>query len=485
MILPRRNTLSRDAAIVRKRRKPKGSFFFPFLIPSLTIVLIGCVGQETIEGQLEVPEGGTLITLVARCKASAPTENARCDNLVAAGQAANAELASRGEGRRIRIQIIQDDKDWGDYKTEFELASNAGQAPDIIISGHEHIGDWASAGLIIPVTSMFADHPEFAQIIDRLWEATEWKGERWGIPQDADVRPLYYSKLLLGRLGWSDEEIDSLPDRIISGEFTLDAMLETAEEAVRTGVVRRGNGWWHRPVNGPDFLSYYLSQGGEVAGSDETLIFDKKAALTMYRILYSATQQRSILSPTLLGMEWNEWHTVVSSADRVLFSFGGSWNWADWASNYVNDRGGEEFLFENIGFAALPAGATGKPITLTHPLVYMISSHSEHPDLAILVIAKATTRELNTTYSVESSHLAILRSQADYPPYTDNQFLESLTHLLDVTTFVPNSPYWSTWSEAFFLGIQAVESGELTAEEALEVVVDRLENELGENVVIR
>ena len=94
MILPRRNTLSRDAAIARKRRKPQGSFLLLFLIPSLTIVLVGCAGQETIEGQIEVPEGGTLITLVARCKASAPTENARCDNLVTAAQAANAELAS-------------------------------------------------------------------------------------------------------------------------------------------------------------------------------------------------------------------------------------------------------------------------------------------------------------------------------------------------------------------------------------------------------
>ena len=243
-------------------------------------------------------------------------------------------------------------------------------------------------------------------------------------PRNADVRPLYYSKLLLGRLGWSDEEIDSLPDRILSGEFTLDTMLETAEEAVRTGVVRRGNGWWHRPVNGPDFLSYYSSQGGEVAGGDDTLIFDKNAALTMYRILYSATQQRSILSPTLLGMEWNQWHTVVSSADRVLFSFGGSWNWADWASNYVMTVVARNSFLKTLVFAALPAGATGKPTTLTHPLVYMISSHSEHPDLAMLVIAKATTRELNTTYAVESGHLAILRSQAGYPPYTDNRFLE-------------------------------------------------------------
>ncbi|MGK7873743.1 MAG: extracellular solute-binding protein [Xenococcaceae cyanobacterium] len=443
---------------------------------------IGCSREK---GEVEVPPGGQLISLVARCKANPPTENGRCNNLIAAAKAANAELEDRGDSLRIQIKPIQDNKDWPEYKTEFELAFQAGKAPDIILSGHEHIGDWASAGLIIPVTKMLGSHPEFEEVIESLWQATEWKGERWGVPQDAEARPLYYSKPLLRKLGWTSEQIESLSERIVKGEFTLEDMLDTGEQAVRAGIVKPGNGWWHRPKNGPDFLYFYLAQGGEILGDGDRLVFDKKAALAVYQILYSASQERSILSPTLLGMEWNDWYSTVSSADRVLFWFGGTWNWANWASNYVSDRGGEDFLFENIGFAAIPAGSTGKPITLTHPLVYAISSQSKHSDLALLVIAKATTSELNTPYAVESGHLGILKSQTEYPPYTSAKFLSKVTPLLEFTTFLPNSPYWSAWSEAFFLGIQAVESGDLKAEEALEVVIDRLENELGENVVIR
>ncbi len=181
----------------------------------------------------------------------------------------------------------------------------------------------------------------------------------------------------------------------------------------------------------------------------------------------------------------NEWDTAVSSGDKILFWFAGSWNWGDWSYNYLRNRGGEDYLFKNVGFALIPAGRTGVPITLTHPLVYMISSRCKYPELALLVIAKATTKELNTPYAVESGHLGILKSQAEYPPYTSTKFLNKVLPLLDFTTFLPNSPYWSTWSEAFFLGIRAVESGDLKPENALEVVVDRLENELGEHVVIR
>ncbi len=54
--------------------------------------------------------------------------------------------------------------------------------------------------------------------------------------------------------------------------------------------------------------------------------------------------------------------------------------------------------------------------------------------------------------------------------------------MLEYTTFLPNSPYWSAYSEAYYQGIQAVESGDLTPEEAVEFVVDRLTNELGDKV---
>ncbi len=150
------------------------------------------------------------------------------------------------------------------------------------------------------------------------------------------------------------------------------------------------------------------------------------------------------------------------------------------------DRGGEDYLWEHFGFAAIPGmeDGTGKPTTLTHPLLYMISSSSEHPDLAMLLISKASVKELNTDYAVASGHLGVLKSQADYGPYMSSKFLTQVLPLLDVTTFLPNSPHWSAWSNGYYEGILAAESG-LSAQDALDIAVDYLQNELGDNVVIR
>jgi len=114
----------------------------------------------------------------------------------------------------------------------------------------------------------------------------------------------------------------------------------------------------------------------------------------------------------------------------------------------------------------------------------MISSQSENADLALLLLSKTSTKELNTDYAIASGHLGVLKSQSDYPVYKTAKFLSDTLTLLEYTTFLPNSPYWSSYSEAYYLGIQAVESGDLTAAEAVDVVVAQLENELGDNVKI-
>ena len=451
------------------------------------LILLGVVFARVAASctSSDTAEDSGLVTIVARCKANPPTEDGRCNNLLKGVVDANAQLAADGDDRRVEVKIIQDNADWGDYKTEFELASQAGEAPDIMVSGHEDVGAWATSGIIVDLTDQIGDFAEFDDVIPSLWASTELDGKRYGVPQDAEARPMYYRKDLLAELGWSQAEIDALPADLASGAFTWEDMFDTAEAAVVAGVVDPGNGWWHRPTNGPDFLYYYYAAGGELLDSSGALIYDTAAAEQVYALVGDAVS-RDILVGTRLDGDWTNWNTGVASGE-VLFWYGGSWQWADWAANYIADLGGEEYLFENTGFGPIPALAAGinEPITLTHPLLYMVSSQSENQDLALLVISKATTKELNTEYAVASGHLGILESQASYEPYTSAAFLSAVAPILEYTTFLPNSPFFSAWSEGYFLGLSAVESGDLTPAEAVQVVVDQLENELGDDVIIK
>ncbi|HIP98939.1 TPA: extracellular solute-binding protein [Candidatus Bipolaricaulota bacterium] len=287
------------------------------------------------------------------------------------------------------------------------------------------------------------------------------------------------------QLGWSEEEIDALPLRILNGEFTLYDMLEVAKQAVDAGIVAPGNGFWTRPKNGPDFTAFYYDFGGEtIDEATGKLVFDTEAGLKYYQFFYDAAHDYGSMG--CLGLGWSEaWHPGVTG-DQVLFWVGGTWQWAEWATLYLQDVGGEDYMWENFGFGLIPAAEEGgRPVTLTHPLAYMISSQCEHPEIALGLIAMVTDYGPNTRHAVASTHLGILKGQTEYPFYQESRLLSETLYMLDYTTFLPNNPNWGPYSTITYEALAAVVSGDLTPEEAVQFVVDGLTRELGDQVIIR
>jgi inositol-phosphate transport system substrate-binding protein len=442
----------------------------------LTVVsLFVLTGISSVFAQEVVP-------ITVRCRADVQGgEGWRCDNFAEVEEQVEADL-----GIDIELTLIQDNLDWADYKQEFVLASEAGEAPDIILAGHEDIGAWAPSGLILPLDDLIDQHAEFEDVVPSLWESQTYEGITYGIPQDAEARPIFYSKLLLRDLGWSEEEIESLPERVAAGEFTFEDMLETAEQAIEEGIIDEGNGYWHRGSNGFDWLMYYYGFGGEIIDDEGKLVWDSEAILATYELLASLPE-RGVTRIDMIGLSGTDvWHPTVSAADQVLFAQGGTWNWGGWAKVNVADRGGNDFLMENMGYMLFPAlTEEAGALTLTHPLSYLVSSTSEHPDVAMALLAAVTTPEANNRHAIDSFHLGILNSQVTAEPYSTHPILSTAHYMLDYTTGAPNHIDWTAWSNAFWVGIQAAQTGSATPQEALDLATAQLQNEAGDRITFR
>ncbi|MBE9478913.1 MAG: hypothetical protein IMY80_03025, partial [Chloroflexi bacterium] len=129
--------------------------------PETIIETVEVPGETIIETvEVEVPSGGEMVTIVARCRAKPPTEDWRCNNLLFAVAAVNADLEAAGDTRRVMVETIQDNTDFGDIMQEFALSYEDGKAPDILLTGHEFIGTEATAGRIIALDDMLGDYPE-------------------------------------------------------------------------------------------------------------------------------------------------------------------------------------------------------------------------------------------------------------------------------------------------------------------------------------
>jgi inositol-phosphate transport system substrate-binding protein len=442
--------------------------------------------EVPVEVEVEVPVGGELVTIVARCRAKPPTEDWRCNNLLFGVAEINAELEAAGDTRRVVVETIQDNTGFGDIMQEYALAYEDGQAPDIVLTGHEFIGTEATAGRIISIESMIADYPEFDSMIEGLWNSVTFKGERWGIPQDTEARPIYWDKNLLGSVpGWDEARVEGLADEITAGNFTMSDMLDTAEAAVAAGVVDSGMGYWMRPSNGTDFTGVYYAFGGETIDAETgKLVYDTAAGLKFYEFFERGLTGDGAHS--FLTGDWGGSYHPNVSGGNVLFWAGGSWQWAEWAEQWTKDLGGQAYQFDNWGYGLYPTGeAGGSPSTLSHPLAYLVSAQTEHPDLALALIAKATTDEANTRHAINSTHLGILTTQSTYEPYTSDVFLSDVLYMLDYTSFLPNNPNWGTYQQATFDALSGVQAGELTAQEAVNFVVETLQNELGDEFIIQ
>jgi len=95
-----------------------------------------------------------------------------------------------------------------------------------------------------------------------------------------------------------------------------------------------------------------------------------------------------------------------------------------------------------------------------------------------------TTPELNTKHAVGSTHLGILKSQADYPEYKNNRFLSETLYMLDYNFYLPNHPQFGPYFDILWDFMVKAENGELTPEEAAKQAIELLQAELGDVVQI-
>lgn len=466
---------------MRLQTSPQFRWWPLLLLVVAMLILAACAAPVAAptgsEAAAPAPSGAVELTVWAQAN---NVEHWRADGV--------AKAAENVTDMEITVNPVNDDSGWADYKKKFTLAADAGEAPDIVLSGHEDVPVWANTDYVIEFTECRESHPEYADVIDSLWNSVTWQGKIWGVPQDTEARPMFYHKGKLAELGWSQEEIDSLPDRIMNGEFTLDDMIATAKQAVAQGVVEPGYGYWHRPTKGGDFLQYYNAYGGRLYDAEQDKLVVTQSALEQWYAFQRRVVEEGITPENYIGTEFRVWHDTVSHGN-VLFWNGGIWQWADWAANYVADLGGQDYLFGFVGYALQPSGIKGQPgSTLSHPLVYMITSQrasgKQNQAAACAVLAKTTTPEINTLHAVESTHLGILKSQADYPAYTEDRLLSDTLYMLDHNFYQPNHVMYGPYYDILFDYMVKAENGEMTPAAAAEAAVAQLQAELADYVIV-
>jgi len=429
----------------------------------------------------------TAMSIVAWTQGPERESYYRQENLIEAAKRVTKILRIAGVSGEVRLEGEYSTAPWSDYRRKLQLALDSKTAPDIFMESHFAVAALSDAGWIVPLDDLIRTYWDWGynDIIDSLWSAVKYKGKIWAIPQDTEARPIFYRKDLLAKLGWNKDQIEDLPNKILKGDFTFDDMLETAAEAVRKGVVEPGYGIWHRPNAGPDWPIPYLAYGGTLydEGSNK-LVADLSIWSKVFEWFYRASMRQSkAISDKLIGLDFNRDVHPTVVAGKVLFWFGGTWHKGQWVGSFGLK---EEDFWKYYGFALYPPGQRGgKPVTLSQPLVYMISSNSKYVEAAFMIVTLATDAYLNARHAVNSAHLAIRYSELSHPEYTKDRFLAETGYMVKYALYQPNHPRWGIYQQAIFDVIRGIEGGALDPGRAVDTFKRTLETQLGGDIIFK
>ncbi|MFC9561640.1 extracellular solute-binding protein [Agromyces sp. NPDC056965] len=179
------------------------------------LVFAGCSGEAP-----EASEDDGPVTLTITANAITGGKNAAEADWLADWVIPEFEAAMEEDGKDVTVEFEPQGVDDENYKTKIALDLQSGEGADIIGMDGIWVGEFAEAGYIKPLADVGGDSVDswegWDQIPEAVQNALSFDDERYGVPQGADGRVLYYNKDLFEQAGlpadWQPESWDDVLD---------------------------------------------------------------------------------------------------------------------------------------------------------------------------------------------------------------------------------------------------------------------------------
>lgn len=466
----------------------KKNWIFVFAM-IFVLMLAGCSEKtaDTKGSEAEkVPvdeDGNKIITLkILTRDASAPT---RVTNFEGAAKKMNEDLEKEGEDYRVQVEAIVKPSDQGVFDQNFIFASQSGNAADIYTTTYSSIGWMADGGYIQELNGIEKD-PVFANIMDEYWKPVTWDENIYGVIQDTEARVVYFNKERLRQFGWSEEDINSLPEKALSGEFMLSDMMDVAKNAQAQNIVKNGYEFDGGPNDNP--MNFYNFGAAFYDWDNKKFILDKENTLKTFEWLKEGVESGTIPENTITTDKNEKLANLING--ETLFVQAGIWDEAKFRANGYHKELGNvttDWIKENIGVINLPVVKSGnKPLTVSNPWVYVVSKDTPHSDVAKKLLTYVSDAEFQAKHAVDTSHIPFTKEGQEHEKVLANEWINSVKHFTNYSQFNGNHPDQGKYDKIIADASNYVMTGEMMPEDAVKYMEDQLALNIDEkNYVIK
>ncbi|MGB0733566.1 MAG: maltose/maltodextrin ABC transporter substrate-binding protein MalE [Pontibacterium sp.] len=297
------------------------------LVASLTLAMVTATGANIAQAAIEE---GKLVIWINGDK----------------GYNGLAEVGKRfTEETGIPVEVAHPDA----ATDKFQQAAATGNGPDIFIWAHDRIGDWASSGIISPISPSESVKSE---IFDFTWDAVQYQGNTWGYPIAVEAVSLIYNKALIAE-----------PVRDFKDMYALDQSLQASgKKAILWDYSNTYFSWPLFAANG-GYPFKKLEGGYDVTDTGVNNAASIKAANTIKTLIDKGVMPK--------GADYGVMESSFNKGD-VAMMINGPWAWANL------EKSGIDF-----GVAPIPAidGQVSRPFTGV--LAAMFNAASPNKDLSV------------------------------------------------------------------------------------------------------
>lgn len=325
---------------------------------------------------------------------------------------------------------------------KFQQAVGAGKGPDIFCWPHDRVGEWAKAGLILPLRPGKTIRDE---IEPSAWDAFRYNGKLWGYPLAIEANGLIYNKDLVSAPPATFAEVEQIDQRL--SRQGKKALLWDFNKSFFTWPMLAGAGGYVFGKNAKgDFDASQV--GVNTPGAVQ-------AAETLERLIKTGVMPK--------GARYAEMEAGFARG-TVAMMISGPWAWDNARRAKIN-----------FGVAPIPAVLAGQPSqSFVGVLGCMVSASSKLEDVAREFLENHLLRPEQLKVVNADVPLGVPANKAFYAELAADPNIRATMENARTGRAVPNIPEVGRFWTAMDAALEAITNGLQSPKDALDGAAARM-----------
>jgi ABC-type glycerol-3-phosphate transport system substrate-binding protein len=349
------------------------------------------------------------------------------------------------------VELVYDVVPWNELWIKFAIVYDAGNSPDVIYLPDMVIIPTAKAGRLMPLDDLIPE--ELLQdYTTMLEEKTYYRGKKYAVTTNTDVRISIYNKKLFREAGLDPEgPFRYWEDVMSTGQKLTDKSRDRwAYGAILDKSLHAPLIWGVLP----------LQAGGDVIDENGQAIYNQPPGVRSARYYYDLLHEQEVMSRACLGLDENGVQRAFLAGQFATIIVG------NWHYPTILSQG---FPEEDLGWAPIPYPKNGKPASISGCWEWVISSKCKTPGIAWDYVAAFTDKEHLTAEALTGFRIPTRKSLIGHPAYASSQAHREMVEFQNkYSVQEPSTLYPLEYCEGLATALQKILSKEAPVQAALD-----------------